>query len=162
MKLYLQESRDYRDKLVVEGSRSGKGQAKIASMYGVHQSTISRIMALYRENGQQLPLPYGSSASKKPLLSEADEASLKACLSEGARAAGHDTECWDRRRVQLLIEEKFKVSYHISHISKLLARLKYTLQKPLRRDYRQDAEKKAQWKKEVLPEIKKKRKRISG
>lgn len=155
MKLYSEESRDYRDKLVVEASESGKKQREIALMYGFHQSTISRILCSYREHGKRLPLPHGTTSSKKPLLSKADEEALKIILSQGACAAGFDTEHWDRRRVMLVIEKKFQVKYHITHISKVLARLHYTLQKPLRQDYRQNSADKEQWKKERLPELKK-------
>jgi transposase len=155
MKLYTEESRDYRDRLVVEAFESGKKQTEIGSMYGFHQSTISRILRSYREHDKKLPLPHGTTASKKSLLDQSDEAALKTLLSKGALVAGYDTDHWDRQRVLHLIEEHFQVSYHISHISKVLARLNYTLQKPLRRDYRQDEAQKETWKRENLQELKK-------
>jgi transposase len=155
MKLYLEESIDYRDKLVVEASLGGFVQSKIASMYSLHQSTVSRILKKYVANGSCLPLPHSSTASAKSALSAADDLALKAALFAGALSQGYESDYWDRKRVKELIRDKFGVEYHISHISKVLNRLNYTLQKPKRRDYRQDADQQEKWINESLPSLKK-------
>ena len=155
MKLYLEESIDYRDKLVIEASEAGFRQSKIASMYSLHQSTVCRLMKRYRANGCQLPLPHSSTASAKPALSAADELSLKEILSAGALSQGYESDYWDRKRIKGLIRDKFGIDYHISHISKVLNRLNYTLQKPKRRDYRQDAAQQEKWINDSLPALKK-------
>jgi transposase len=155
MKLYSDEAIAYRDKLVVEARASGLKQAQIANMYGMHQSTVCRILKLYRSNGNQLPLPRSTTASKQPALGQEDDEALKSILKDGALAHGFDTDCWDRGRIKEVIEKKFKVTYHVSHISKVARRLGFTLQKPKRKDYRQDAARKEAWIAAGLPALKK-------
>lgn len=155
MKLYLEESIDYRDKLVVEASEAGFGQSKIASMYGLHQSTVSRLLKRYRANGNQLPLPHSSTASAKPALSAWDELVLKEIISAGALSQGYESDYWDRKRIKDVIRQNFGIDYHISYISRILKRLNHTLQKPQRSDYRQDAAQQEKWIKESLPSLKK-------
>ncbi len=155
MKLYLKEAIDYRDKLVVEASEAGFGQSKIASMYSLHQSTVSRLLKRYRANGSQLPLPHFSTASAKAGLSAADELSLKEIISAGAISQGYESDYWDRKRVKDVIRQKFGIDYHISYISRILKRLNHTLQKPKRIDYRQDATQQQKWIEESLPSLKK-------
>ncbi len=155
MKLYLDESIDYRDKLVVEASESGLGQCQIAILYNIHQSTVSRILKKYRANGSQLPLPHSSTTSKKPALNSSDELALQEILSIGALSKGYESDYWDRKRIKEVIKQEFDVDYHISHISKVLQRLNFTLQKPKRSDYRQDPVQQDKWINEGLPALKK-------
>jgi transposase len=155
MKLYLEESIDYRDKLVVEASESGLGQSKIASLYSLHQSTVSRILKRYRSNGCQLPLPHSSTASAKPGLNPEDDLILKAVISSGALSQGYESDYWDRKRIKEVIVKKFGIAYHIGHISWILKRLNFTLQKPKRTDYRQVVEQQDKWINEDLPSLKK-------
>ena len=155
MKLNTDEALMYRDSLVVKARESGQTQTQIAAAYGIHQSTVSRILRMYEANGRQLPLPRRTTASAKRALSDADEELLKQILARGARSEGFDTEGWDRGRVRDVIRKHFGVEYHISHLSKVLRRLGYTLQRPKRKDYRQDATKKKQWLEQTLPALKK-------
>ena len=155
MRLNTDEAIAYRDILIVEAHETGQTQSQIAAAYGIHQSNVSRILAMYEANGRQLPLPRGSTASKKPALSEADELKLKAIMNQSPLKEGYPTEGWDRKRVQEIIHKYFGVTYHISHLSKILRRIGFTLQKPKRRDYRQDATRKKQWIEKELPALKK-------
>lgn len=155
MKLYTEESIDYRDKLVVEASKSGLGQSKIAALYGLHQSSVSRILKRYRANGSQLPLPHSSTASSKAGLTSEDDLLLKSIISCGALSKNYKSDYWDRKRIKEVIEQEFGISYHIGHISKILKRLGFTLQKPKRADYRQVAEQQDKWINEDLPSLKK-------
>lgn len=155
MKLNTDEAIAYRDILVVEAREAGQTQCQIAATYGIHQSTVSRILTLYEANGMQLPLPRGTTASAKRALSDADESALKQVLLGSALSEGFETEGWDRKRVRDIIHKHFGVEYHISHLSKILRRLGFTLQKPKPKDYRQDAARKRQWIEEALPALKK-------
>jgi transposase len=57
--------------------------------------------------------------------------------------------------VAQLIKDRFGVEHHLSHLSRILRNLDFTLQKPKRRDDRQDAQAVAQWQHETLPKLKK-------
>jgi transposase len=116
---------------------------------------VSRILKKYRANGSQLPLPHSSTASKKPALNSSDELALQEILSIGALSKGYESDYWDRKRIKEVIKQEFDVDYHISHISKVLQRLNFTLQKPKRSDYRQDPVQQDKWINEGLPALKK-------
>lgn len=155
MKLFTDEANDYRDKMIVDAHICGTKQVKIAEMYGVNQSTVSRTLKKYRANGCQLPLPHATTASSRPALSTGDESLLKEVLSKSSIAEGYESDFWDRRRIKEVVEKRFGVRYDISHISRIAKRLGLTLQKPKRADYRGDDGQKAKWVEERLPALKK-------
>jgi putative transposase len=80
---------------------------------------------------------------------------LRHILDKGAELYGLEGSFWDRKRVKYVIEQEFGVVYDIEHISDILAKINYTLQRPVKKDYRQSAEKVKQWTEQTLPEIKK-------
>lgn len=56
-----------------------------------------------------------------------------AALSQGARAHGHLTELWTLKRIARLVRRQFGVSYHLSHVWRLLRDLGWSCQRPARR-----------------------------
>lgn len=54
-----------------------------------------------------------------------------------------------------MIKENFKIDYTLQHVSNLLAKIEYTLQRPRMKDPRQDLEKVQKWKEEELKELQK-------
>ena len=91
-----------------------------------------------------------------PRLSRENLITLAEVLGKGAEAYGLEGSFWDRKRVKYVIEQEFKCSYSVGHISEILAKINYTLQKPRKKDFRQTEEKVTTWTTETLPEIKKK------
>ena len=156
MRLNTKESQGYRDKLEISSWEAGKKQADIASLYGYSQSTISRILSLYRKNNKQLP-PTRDIKNRGPKcrMDETKDCDLNTILSKGALAEGYHTDSWDRRRVMQVIQKKFGITYSLTHVSVVLHRINYTLQKPIRKDYRQDPIRKEEWKTQELPDLKK-------
>ena len=59
-------------------------------------------------------------------------------LLEGATAFGYSTDLWTGPRVVEVIRRRFRVSYHASHISRLLRSLGFSPQKPERRAQERD------------------------
>lgn len=76
-------------------------------------------------------------------------------LRRGARHFGWTTELWTLGRVGDLIEKKFGVRYHISHVHRLLRKMNFSAQKPARLARERDDTAIATFRNERWPEIKK-------
>jgi transposase len=73
-----------------------------------------------------------------PRLSEDKRARLPELLAQGAQAHGFRADVWTCERVAIVIRREFGVSYHPAHVSRLLKKLRLSLQKPERRaDHRE-------------------------
>lgn len=94
-------------------------------------------------------------------LSKPQQTKLKRLLRAGPRKAGFATDLWTLPRVAELVEREFDVSYHPSHLGRLLHALGFSCQKPQRRSKEQDPAAVKAWRKETWPAIKKGRSRAS-
>jgi transposase len=77
-------------------------------------------------------------------------------LLHGAQAAGFATDLWTCPRVARLIEQRFRVHYHVDHVGRLLHALGWSPQKPTRRAIERDEEGIRRWIKQTWPALKKK------
>ena len=75
-------------------------------------------------------------------------------MAQGAEAHGFRGNVWTCERVALVIRE-FGVSYHPAHVSRLLKKLRLSLQKPERRADQRDEEAIDNWKEKKWPALKK-------
>jgi transposase len=96
------------------------------------------------------------------LLSAAQLAQIPALLAQGAAAFGWRGNYWTTRRVAKLIGDQLGVSYHPTHVSRLLRHMGWSCQKPITRAAQRDARALAEWAEERLPSIKKKPQRKDG
>jgi transposase len=76
-------------------------------------------------------------------------------LVAGPRAFGWHNELWTLSRVARVIETKFGVRYHVSHVHRLLRQLGFSPQKPARLARERDDESVAAFRKMRWPAIKK-------
>jgi transposase len=111
-------------RLVEAGERPGV----VARILGVTPSSLSRWCRLAR-------LPDGLVAKPalgpKPRLSDEQLATLDALLRKGAVAHGWPNHLWTAKRVAILIDRRFGISYHAEHVRKILkVRMQWTSQKP--------------------------------
>jgi transposase len=75
-------------------------------------------------------------------------------LSHGAEAYGFRGEVWTCARVAKVFEEEFGVSYHKSHVSRLLKELGWTPQMPIARAIQRDEREIERWRAEAWPLLK--------
>lgn len=94
-------------------------------------------------------------------LSKAEQSRLVRLLRGGPRKAGFDSDLWTLPRVAALIAQEFGVSYHSTHVGRLLHALGFSCQKPRRRSKEQDPDAVRVWREKKWPAIKKGRKRAS-
>jgi transposase len=76
-------------------------------------------------------------------------------VAQGAQAHGFRGDAWTCERVAIVIRREFGVSYHPAHVSRLLKKLRLSLQKPERRAGQRDEEAIDNWKEKKWPSLKK-------
>src|SRR5688572_19542117 len=97
--------------------------------------------------------------STAPPQSEDERARLPELLARGAQAHGFRGEVWTCERVAIVIRREFGVSYHPSHVSRVVRALGLCLQKPQRRAEQRNEEAIDNWKEKKWPSLKRGRSR---
>src|SRR5215212_247491 len=124
--------------------QQGWKQRQIAAALGVSPGAVSQWLkraTLHGPAALQAHPPPG----RPPLLSAAQRAQLVALLSQGAEALGFRGAIWTRRRVAQVIREHFGISYHPTHVGRLLRQLDWTVQTPIARATQRDDASVADW-----------------
>jgi transposase len=127
---------------------------QIAPALGVTHGAVSQWLTRARKEGQA-SLHDRPHPGRVPRLTPDQPARVPALLSRGAEAWGFPGERWTRERVADVIRRQFGVTYHPAHISRLLARWGWTLQKPQRQASQRDETAIQQWREERFPAIEK-------
>lgn len=139
----------------------GYKQRQIAYLLGCSQQWVSDTVKKYGQSGEAI------FANRKPPgapvgLSQDQLVELVAALSQGAEAHGFLGAVWTRKRVGIVIERLFGISYEVSQVGRLLKKVGWRLtipgqlQKPQRKAIKQKPELLRQWQEEQLPALKKK------
>jgi transposase len=155
MRLKGDAAQEYRFALIARLSAEGKKQSEIAAVVQCSQSWVNEVLKRHKLLGGGALKVKGKALGKAPKLSGAELSNLQQMLLSGALHHGFETDNWSRERVWSLIKDKFGVSFHVSHMSKLLRQIGFTLQKPLGRSYRKDDGAEREWKDKTLPALKK-------
>jgi len=155
MRLKGNASTEFRFELIVRLSQAGKSQASIAELLDCDQSWVSRVLKRYSDQGQA-GLKVRVAAQKRPSrLTKEQLDHLSEMLLQGALAHGFETDNWTRERMAELVLKQFGVRYHPAHMSNLMRKIGFTVQRPKARSYRKDEESVRKWREEQLPELKK-------
>jgi transposase len=147
---------EYRYALIIRLHKEGKKQQQIATLAGCSQAWVSKVLQRYQTQGKRSLKVKVGTRGKKPLLSATQLRRLKALLLKGALKQGFATENWTRQRIAHLIEQHFHIPYSAAHISRLMRRIGFTVQKPKRTSFKKDPQQVAKWKEQTLPALKKK------
>lgn len=133
--------------------QEGWTQQEITEALGVSKGAVSQWMRSVRAQGVEAlcARPHTGSPRK---LRDTQFRLIPDLLSHGAEAYGFRGEVWTCARVAKVIEQEFEVSYHPSHVSRLLKQLNWTPQKPLRRAAQRDEALIVHWCTAVWPELK--------
>lgn len=81
---------------------------------------------------------------------------LRRCLLDSSTEHGLGTGLWTLKRVRLLIERKFEVSFSEVHVWRILGVLGFSNQKPERRAIERNEDAVQEFKKKTWPALKKK------
>jgi transposase len=135
-------------------SEQGWRQQDIATALDVSKGAVSRWLTVARRGGKAA-LRSQPRRGSRPRLTPSQLRLVPDFLSHGPEAYGFRGEVWTTKRIAKVIEEEFEVSYHKSHVARLLKRkLQWTPQVPVLRALQRDEEEIQRWQREVWPELK--------
>lgn len=135
--------------------RKGWKQKDIATALDVTKGAVSQWLTTAAEKGE-VALESRPHSGRPPELVWDEKQLIPEFLSHGAEAYGFRGDVWTCPRVRKVIEWEFGVSYHKSHVARLLKELKWTPQLPVERATQRDEVAIAEWRCDVWKEMKKK------
>jgi transposase len=138
--------------------KQGWKQKDIAIALGVSKGAVSQWLKRAKAQGKEALYRHPAPGAQ-PKLSPEQLGQLPSLLNRGAEAFGFRGQVWTAQRVAEVIKRQYGVSYHPGHCSRLLERLKYSVQKPVQRASQRDEAAIQRWKDERWPALKKKLKR---
>lgn len=136
--------------------RCGRTQADVAWQLGVSRQTASRWHAAWVRGGKNALVGVGRVGRKAKLSSE-QLRQLAVLLLAGAPAAGYETDLWTLKRIAQVIRRKFRITYHPSHVWKLLGQLGWSCQRPERQARERNEQTIRRWLRYRWPRLKKSR-----
>jgi transposase len=134
--------------------QQGWTQVHIATALGVSQAAVSQWLARAGINGAAALIDHPA-PGRPPALSPDQLVQLVDLLEQGAEAHGFLGDVWTRRRVAQLIKEQFAISYHPTHVGRLLRQIGWSPQKPILRATQRDEAAVAAWYNQRWPALKK-------
>jgi transposase len=131
-KQHPQDWREARRLRAWELHQTGWRQKDIAEALGVTPGSVSQWLKRGRAEGPEA-LRSRRGGGPKPRLSQDQLAELKEQLAKGAEHFGFRGDVWTQPRVAQLIKREFGVSYHPSHVGRILKQMGWSRQKPITR-----------------------------
>ena len=119
--------------------QKGWKQTDVAEDLGVTRGAVSQWVSRARDGGAEA-LHRRKRPGGQSKLNPAQLARLPVLLEQGPSASGFCGEIWTRRRVALVIEREFGVSYDPSQVGRILKGCGFSLQKPALRTAQRDEE----------------------
>jgi transposase len=136
--------------------QKGWRQKDIAEALGVTSGAVSQWLKRGREEGPG-SLRSRRGGGPKPRLSDDQVAKLPAHLAKGAEHFGFRGDVWTHPRVAQLIKRELGVSYHPSHVGRILKQIGWSRQKPITRASQRNEAAIERWRTEKWDEVEKKR-----
>ncbi len=137
-----------------ELSQRGWKQKDIAEALGVTPGAVSQWLRWAREGGIE-----GLKRRKAPgaasRLTPQQLAQIPGLLERGAESFGFRGNIWTCSRIAQVIRRTFGISYHRSHVSRLLRGCGWSPQRPVRRATQRNEAAIQRWKQERWPQVKK-------
>ena len=131
-----------------------KSPAWVAHRLKVSRQSACRWYAAWEAQGKRGLI--GAARLGRPAkLTERQLRRLDTELMRGARAHGYVTQLWTLKRIAKVVKKLFGVSYHPSHVWRLLRELGWSCQRPARRARERDEAAIRHWLRYRWPQIKK-------
>lgn len=147
-------SLEKRRRRAVELSKAGEGIRAIARQVRASPGAVHGWIQAWKQHGEPAlaakPVP-----GRPKKLTARQRATLQKRLLAGALAGGFPNELWTLNRIATLIRRAFGVSYHPSHLWRVLQACGWSCQVPERRAIQRDEAASAHWKRHQWPAIKK-------
>ena len=143
-----------RRRRAVELLQAGRNLPAVARALSASVSSVHRWAQAYQTKGLRGLRPRPT-PGRPPRLTPAQQAQVLGLLQLGPSSAGYDTELWTLGRIAQVIKKEYGVSYHPSHVWRLLDKLGWSCQKPEQRARERDEEQIERWRRRRWPHIKK-------
>jgi len=127
---------------------------EIARRIGCNASSVMRWRDRWLSGGEE-GLRVRASPGRPSRMSRAQKRRLLRCLVRGPLEFGWTTDIWTTRRIVTLIKNEFGISYHFTHVARLLHALDWSPQKPERRALERNEAAIQKWKDTTWKKVKK-------
>jgi len=134
--------------------KAGKNLPEVAQALSASVSSVHRWSQTYQAKGLRGLRPRPT-PGRPPKLTHAQQKQVVELLKRGPSSAGYDTELWTLGRVAQVIKKEYGVTYHPSHVWRLLDQLGWSCQKPEQRARERDEEQIERWRRRRWLHIKK-------
>lgn len=134
--------------------RSGKPQAEVARRFTVSRMAVSKWHAAWDKEGME-GLKSRGNPGKDPRLTPRDISLVRRAILKGPRNAGYATDLWTLSRITRLIREQARVSYHPSHVWKILQAMGFSAQMPSTKPKERNEKRIRMWREVEWPAIQK-------
>ena len=151
------ETKNWKEKRrlhAVKLKQAGWKQKDIAAALDVSPMAVSHWIRKMETEGIQSLCAHPHTGRPADLSREQKEL-IPDFLSHSAEAYGFRGDIWTCRRVKKVIEWEFGVSYHRSHVARLLKELRWTPQQPIERAAQRDEAEIDHWRTRTWVEIQK-------
>ena len=129
---------------------------EIARRIGCNASSVMRWRDRWLSLGEE-GLRVRASPGRPPRMSRAQKRRLLRYLVRGPLDFGWTTDIWTTRRIVTLIQNKFGISYHFTHVARLLYAMDWSPQKPERSALERNEAAIEKWKDTTWKKVKKNR-----
>ena len=127
---------------------------EIARRIGCDPSSVMRWRDRWLSQGEE-GLRVRFSPGRPSRMSRAQKRRLLRCLIRGPLEFGWNTDVWTTRRIVTLINNEFGISYHFTHVARLLHGMDWSPQKPERRAVERNEAAIQKWKDTTWKKVKK-------
>jgi transposase len=149
------EELERRRHLAVQRVGEGYPIEEVAGFLGVHRTTVSRWVAVFRARGSA-GLAARRATGRPPKLTRTHEKIIRRWLADKPTEHGFPTDLWTGPRLAHMIHQEFDVDLNPKYLTVWLRRRGFTPQKPRRVPRQRDPEVIAAWLASDWPRIKKK------
>jgi transposase len=116
---------EQRRRRAVALKEQGYGSVQVARLLNTTPQSVRRWWKAYALHGAD-GLAAQPAPGRPPKLTARQRQALKACLLKGASHFGWTTDLWTCPRVAQLIQQRYRVSYHVDHLPRLLRSLGFS------------------------------------
>jgi transposase len=152
--LETKDKREYRRLCAWNMYQKGFWQKDIAEALGVTEGAVSQWINKAKRDGPDA-LKAKPPRAHPSRHSEAQKARLVQMLAHGAEAYGFRGDVWTQERIADVIRRAFGVTYHPSHMCRLLKACGWSQQKPRKRASQRDEDAIRRWAEQTWPALKK-------
>ena len=137
-------------------NHQGRTSGNIATLIDAPLSRVSEWIKNYELLGYESLLE-GQRSGRPGQLADWQMQSLQDILDSGPVAYGYLSGIWNARMIKRVIQDEFGVTFHRSHVCRILHQLGFSVQRPTRKLIRADPRAQNRWRRDTYPRLKKTR-----